>query len=527
MGHIDQGYLSGNTPLQLALGSRDSTLFGSLLAFSALEYHCPRCTSVVVFATSCCFSLSSSTVVFAIGHCSSLPLSSSLDLVDLFPYSECPFLTPVSICVLSLIHVFRCRRPRAMRAILPLSLASLDERLAFLFSHIPSIQLVIGLPDSCKGLGKGHVLIFGSWSGSSKGSTRVFLHIVRKERRRHLVEWMEKASFTWLNKLFEIDTSKRAYKVFLSDKNLLALIDNPKPFIIPYFLKTSRRDIEASSAGRLSSSSAVRPPTQKRKEPTAHPIRRARTSPPTSPSSSSASSSSSSLSSSSSSDKLEAGVDRVVPPIICEEEEEEDEDMTSNLRAEFPCLKPALTHPPVLVPSITATTVILESDEKLPSVDDIAYHETRRPFIVLENLSEESFECMTSSLPVEVSICPQSDEISELLKRQSQSILHDTTSVRYSDTAIGHILHIQDCMTFETTEVVIVGVRNLMRQHTHLFHRLEAVETMRAYVTHNMDENEDLLASLETTKSKAVAAQKLAKEGVGMLRKAEEEKKAV
>ena len=56
-----------------------------------------------------------------------------------------------------------------------------------------------------------------------------------KKRRKHLVEWMEKASFTRLNKLFEIDTSKRAYKVFLSDKNLLALIDNPKPFIIPVF----------------------------------------------------------------------------------------------------------------------------------------------------------------------------------------------------------------------------------------------------------------------------------------------------
>ena len=136
--------------------------------------------------------------------------------------------------------------------------------------------------------------------------------------------------------------------------------------------------------------------------------------------------------------------------------------------------------------------------------------------------------------------------------RQSQSILHDTTSVRYSDTTIGHILHIQDYTTFETTEVVsrlpffhlfclslsfyngfsatpqvIVGVRNLMQQHTHLFHWLEAIETMKAYVTHNMDENEDLLASLEMTKSKAIAAQKLAKEGVGMLRKAEEEKKVV
>ena len=46
---------------------------------------------------------------------------------------------------------------------------------------------------------------------------------------------MEKALFTRLNELFEIDASKRAYKVFLLDKNLLALIDNPKLFIIPIF----------------------------------------------------------------------------------------------------------------------------------------------------------------------------------------------------------------------------------------------------------------------------------------------------
>ena len=63
-----------------------------------------------------------------------------------------------------------------------------------------------------------------------------------------------------------------------------------------------------------------------------------------------------------------------------------------------------------------------------------------------------------------------------------------------------------------------------MQQHTHLFHRLEAVESMKAYVAHNMDGNEDLLASLETTKSEVAAAQKLAEEGVGLLKKIEEVK---
>ena len=58
---------------------------------------------------------------------------------------------------------------------------------------------------------------------------------IGKERRRRLIEWVDKTSFTQLNKLFEIDASERAHKVLLSDKNLFALIDNPKSFIIPVF----------------------------------------------------------------------------------------------------------------------------------------------------------------------------------------------------------------------------------------------------------------------------------------------------
>lgn len=44
---------------------------------------------------------------------------------------------------------------------------------------------------------------------------------------------MEKTSFTRLNKLFKIDTSERNHKVLLSNKNLLALINETKLFIIP------------------------------------------------------------------------------------------------------------------------------------------------------------------------------------------------------------------------------------------------------------------------------------------------------
>ena len=49
------------------------------------------------------------------------------------------------------------------------------------------------------------------------------------------MEWVEKAFFTRLNKLFEIDASEQNHKVLLLDKNLLTLIGDPKLFIILVF----------------------------------------------------------------------------------------------------------------------------------------------------------------------------------------------------------------------------------------------------------------------------------------------------
>lgn len=56
---------------------------------------------------------------------------------------------------------------------------------------------------------------------------------IGKDKRGHLVEWVEKTSFTQLNKLFKIDTFEWNHKVLLSNNNLLALINETKLFIIP------------------------------------------------------------------------------------------------------------------------------------------------------------------------------------------------------------------------------------------------------------------------------------------------------
>ena len=66
-----------------------------------------------------------------------------------------------------------------------------------------------------------------------------------------------------------------------------------------------------------------------------------------------------------------------------------------------------------------------------------------------------------------------------------------------------------------------------MRQRAQLFKRLEATETMRTYITHNMDNSEELCANLESVEDKLIAALKIIDEWAKLRRKAEEEKEAV
>ena len=51
-----------------------------------------------------------------------------------------------------------------------------------------------------------------------------------------------------------------------------------------------------------------------------------------------------------------------------------------------------------------------------------------------------------------------------------------------------------------------------MGQHTQLFYRLEAAKTMKAYIAHNMDNNEELYVRLKTTNDEIIATRKLANE---------------
>ncbi|KAL6339448.1 hypothetical protein AAG906_032983 [Vitis piasezkii] len=94
-----------------------------------------------------------------------------------------------------------------------------------LSAHIPSLQLVIGLPNSTKGTTKGHVIV----SGLGLAHTSIRLKNLKLVvhwgfgRRGRPVEWVEKTSFDWLNKLFVISASERNHETLLTDQNLLSV----------------------------------------------------------------------------------------------------------------------------------------------------------------------------------------------------------------------------------------------------------------------------------------------------------------
>lgn len=183
------------------------------------------------------------------------------------------------------------------------------------------------------------------------------------------------------------------------------------------------------------------------------------------------------------------------------------------------CLEPASAPPPVPIPPTTIVSITRESDEKLLSADDIAYHEIKRSFVVPNNLNKESFEYMTFSPPhLKSSYVPNQDDVSKLLKQipsfterkppvKNMGMLFPTTRwilIKINDnpnqsfttwlpystlnTTIACIIHMQDYTAFEKKEMVshlplfclfclsllsyidffvapqvIAGVRNLMR----------------------------------------------------------------
>ncbi|RVW31663.1 hypothetical protein CK203_092744 [Vitis vinifera] len=53
------------------------------------------------------------------------------------------------------------------------------------------------------------------------------------------------------------------------------------------------------------------------------------------------------------------------------------------------------------------------------------------------------------------------------------------------ESVVSCIQHLQEWMVLETTEVVVVGIRYMMRTHAQLFKRLKVAEAMRTFISHH------------------------------------------
>ena len=74
------------------------------------------------------------------------------------------------------------------------------------------------------------LLFFLLWL--SDGLTPLVADNAGPDKRGHIVEWVEKASFARLNKLFEITAAERHYETLLTARNLLAVVRESQTYII-------------------------------------------------------------------------------------------------------------------------------------------------------------------------------------------------------------------------------------------------------------------------------------------------------
>ena len=68
--------------------------------------------------------------------------------------------------------------------------------------------------------------------GLSDGLISLVVDNAGSDKRGRVVEWVEKASFARLNKLFEITAAKRHHETLLTARNLLAVVQEPQAYVI-------------------------------------------------------------------------------------------------------------------------------------------------------------------------------------------------------------------------------------------------------------------------------------------------------
>ncbi|KAL6329088.1 hypothetical protein AAG906_007378 [Vitis piasezkii] len=102
-----------------------------------------------------------------------------------------------------------------------------------MFTHaLPSIGDGAARFDKGRGEGtRGGPRWMGGAIGVSVEALLSKLHL-KDSGKGHLVDWVEKASFACVSKLFEIDAKERHYKTLLSARNLMAVVRESQDYVV-------------------------------------------------------------------------------------------------------------------------------------------------------------------------------------------------------------------------------------------------------------------------------------------------------
>ncbi|RVW34412.1 hypothetical protein CK203_092159 [Vitis vinifera] len=312
---------------------------------------------------------------------------------------------------------------------------------------------------SIKGPTKGHVIVSGL--GLTDTSIRhknlnLVVHWGFQRKRGRPVEWVEKYSFDWLNKLFVISASERNHETLLS----VGVRQTPRVEEFPFIrgspgdrrkgkARPARSKIEKTLGGDFEISSKHRDSPNRELEP-------------------------------------------VVPCIILkpEEEEEEEKEMALNLRTEFKerhhkRLSEALPAAPLFAKKIRP-----EAFREKPVPDSPT---TQTPTATPGGDINEKDTLISS---------PSREEIAVLLKKVSCFITPKPPTLGIDALFPLTHRHFVDLLGDpRISGVGVANIRNLMQQQSLLFKWLEVVKTMLAFFTQRIDNDEELRTQLVRVKS--------------------------
>nr|CAN68572.1 hypothetical protein VITISV_023885 [Vitis vinifera] len=388
-----------------------------------------------------------------------------------------------------------------------------------LSAHIPSLQLVIGLPNSTKVASKEHIVVSGPWAGSYEHPTHAFephnslgipgllltrlMCITGKRRRDQLVEWVDKISFDSLNKLFVIFASERNHETLLIDQNLLALVRDSESYIVPTLPRFAFRVLEDSLNQDPELVVSYINLKHERKEKIAL--------------------------------RLKVNFKErhhkhlfealLVAPLPAKKSHPE-----APREESAPCV-------PIDVVGFGQELVVILSIEDTCRTEDATSSATLGGIAnekeTLVNLSSwEDIVTLLKSVPCFTTLEPQASGVNaffSMTRCHFVELLDEpclASVVRPSHGTPKSVLRctypMQKYTTKETTKVGVAVIHNLMRQRSSLLKRLEVAESMLAFLTRQIDNNEELRVQLVRVESELIAVRKVIADAKKLLKELEE-----